>query len=167
MEASLPSMLGKHTVLHSPGHKLDEWKHLQLEQSCPSVCHIGCIQDVCVTNRNTRNSHAAAQIHLKLHVVTLSPQCRRWHNTLNNQENQLNIDFYLAFKQLCSAFLGGITVKCYFCFEAVVLYYWPVYPGVSVYFLKYQEEGDGEKGRKLFLLKLCVLLKAMEHDPQV
>lgn len=63
MEASTPSMLGKHTVLHSPALQT------QINGSIHDTrvklhicCYIGCSQTVCVTNRSTPNDHAAAQI---------------------------------------------------------------------------------------------------------
>lgn len=66
VEASLPSMRGKHTVLTAQSTDVME-TCTQLEQSCSSVCHVGCVQDACVTDRHTLNSRAAPQIHLKLH----------------------------------------------------------------------------------------------------
>lgn len=74
-----------------------------------------------------------------------------------------------------SCFLNGITVKCHFCFEIVALHYWLLDPGVSMFFPKYQKEGNGGMGRKKrknfsdinVLLKLCVFKKKREHDPGI
>lgn len=123
--------------------------------------------DCLCSKQKHSNGHAAAPIPAELSLPRSVSHFSAVQKTTQHIEwlgkSPLNFDFCWASKQLCSAFVGGTTVKYHFCLGAVVLYYWPLYPGVSVYFVKYQKRRWWRRVEDFshinVLLKLCVLFK--------
>lgn len=91
MEASIPHMLGKHTVLHSPALQY-KWllAFIKLEQKL-HICSLSGMCTDCLLQTETFNGHAAAQIPTEITFINffLPSQClisrqRKWRHNLSN-----------------------------------------------------------------------------------